>query len=321
MNIRLTGSMQLLSGMSHIGRVESNVAMLAAMAVVQDDGSVEDVPMLSGNAWRGMIRDHAASYLLDALKATVPADVFHLLFGGGRLSGESGTFDPGRIREMRRVVPMLSLLGGGLGNTLMPGKIKVGVWWPIIREAMPCLPESLREQAEAFEAASIMSEMEYSRRDDEKDANKATRTALPAQTDLLGDAEPAKKKAAKKEVAQQMRNTVWLMSAGTRLHHTVDFDDVTPVELGVWVSALHSWSRAPYVGGMANKGHGLCRVQYTWQDRDTGETGDFLTVRDDCLLSPKAAEAKDAYDQHLREQYDAFLAAEESPIKRILGAA
>jgi hypothetical protein len=48
--------------------------------------AIEEVFSYSGNAWRGQLRDLAASYMLDALGSpTLSLDAFHLLYSGGRI--------------------------------------------------------------------------------------------------------------------------------------------------------------------------------------------------------------------------------------------
>jgi hypothetical protein len=47
--------------------------------------AIEEVFSYSGNAWRGQLRDLAASYMLDALGSpTLSLDAFHLLSQGGQ---------------------------------------------------------------------------------------------------------------------------------------------------------------------------------------------------------------------------------------------
>jgi hypothetical protein len=56
-------------------------------------------------------------------------------------------------------------------------------------------------------------------------------------------------------------------------------------------------------------------------DLETGELRDFVRVESDlAVLAPPAAEAKAAYDDYLREQYDLYLASNASEMRQMLGA-
>lgn len=323
--IRIEGTLTLRSPLSHIERSDGIVAHFCRAPILQPDGEVAEVASYAGNAWRGQLRDEAAAYMLDALGAArVPLDTYHLLFSGGKLDRDGGSADIARRRRYREAIPMLALWGGGVGDSILDGKMRVGIMYPVCREAIPVLPASLRAAAEQIDHAALIHRKAYSRKDDGKDISLSTAYLTAPETALLpgeGGEPAAKGKApAKAPQATQMRYQVELLAAGARLASRIDLLDVSEVELGCLVSALHRWSRSPHIGGMAAKGHGLCDLAYTWQDLDSGEAGDLLAVSDGaCLMAPRAAEAKDAYDAHLREQYDAYLAGRAGEITALLG--
>src|SRR5690606_23450406 len=112
------------------------------------DGSPVEVFIYSGNAFRGMLRDKGAAYMLDSLgqgaTIQVPLDVFYLLFSGGALGGKSSV-DIDQARRIRQAVPLISVLGGGVGNQILPGKIHVGDAYPLCAETQHLIPEGLRD--------------------------------------------------------------------------------------------------------------------------------------------------------------------------------
>lgn len=318
MNVRLFGTFTLRSPLSHIAESISTQTFLAEDPVLQPDGSVVSVFCLSGNSWRGQLRDLCATYMLEHLGAArVPLDAFHLLFSGGRIGGEQ-VVDIEKARAYRRAVPMLALFGGGVGNQILPGKLRVTNGYPVCREALPVLPVELHADAVAVSYRSLTFEKSFSRKDDSKDERLRQHIAVPdaaaALPGLAGDASVA-------SPAEQMRMTSELVVPGTRMTTRLDLLDATDVELGCLVSGLHAFSRSPHIGGQANRGHGLVALDYRILDLDTGEVRPFVTIEDGpALLTPPAADAKDAYDQHLRASYDALLAAQGSEIRALLGA-
>ncbi len=333
MNVRLLGQYTLRAPLSHIGESISTTAYLVQEPIIQPDGTVEEVFSYSGNAVRGALRDLTASYMLEHLGAPrLPVESFHLLFTGGKIAGDQ-VVDLHRIRAMRRALPMLALFGGGAGNVILAGKLRVGNAYPLCLEALPVLPLHLHEQAGRLSYRALTFEKSFSRKDDAKDdrlngylqgVEPVPVPPLPETVDLFGEAavKPSKPKPAKAEgPSTQMRTTVELLAAGTHLYHEIDVLDCTEIELGCLVSAFHLFSRSPHLGGQANKGHGRVNVVYHLLDLDTGEAHHpFLRIDDgQALLSEPAAEAKGRYDVWLREQYDAMLAARESELRQLLG--
>lgn len=76
--------------------------------ILQPDGSLENVFVYNGNAWRGQLRDLAASDMLERLDKRLPIESFHLLFSGGKLGGEMKV-DVNLLKQARSSVPMLAL--------------------------------------------------------------------------------------------------------------------------------------------------------------------------------------------------------------------
>lgn len=324
LNVRLTGTFTTRSPLSHIGETISTTAYLVQDPILQPDGGIAEVFCYSGNAWRGQLRDLAATYLLERLGVRVPLDPFHLLFSGGRIGGDQ-TIDIAQARAYRQAIPPLAILGGGVGNQILPGKVRVSNAYPVCREAIPVLPGRYRDDALLTTYATLTFEKEFSRKDDSKDERLrpylagADGAPTVRQALLMGDA-PTEPAAPKRDgPADQMRMRVELLVPGVHLYTEIDCLDVTDVELGALVSALHLFARSPYIGGQANKGHGRVTLHYDLLDLDTGEIDEFVTVTDGpARLAPPAAEAKRAYDEFLAS-YDALLAREGPRMSALLG--
>lgn len=328
MDIRLRGTFRLMSPLSHIGESISATSYLVQEPIIQPGGGIEEVFVYSGNAWRGQLRDLAAQYMLEALGSPrLPLEAFHMLFAGGRIGGEQST-NIEQARRMRRAIPLMAVWGGGVGNQILPGKLRVRNCYPLVAEAVPVLPHEYHERAARTSYRAVTFEKSFSRMDDSKDARLADSHLLGAgneparQATLLADPSPAK---AGKEPPEQMRMTVELVAPGTELATAIDVLDCSEVELGCLVSALHTFARSPHIGGQANRGHGLVELDYELVRLDVGnETEPFVVVCADgslASLARPAEEAKAAYDSHLRDLYTAYIGENASDVRALLGAA
>ncbi|MCC6312667.1 MAG: hypothetical protein IT337_01540 [Thermomicrobiales bacterium] len=327
MDVRLQGHFTTKSPLSHISESLSTTSYLAQEPILQPDGAVCEVFCLSGNSWRGQLRDRAAAYMLARIgDPRLPLDAFHLLFSGGRIGGEQ-TVNVERARAWRRTIPLVALFGGGVGNQILPGKLRIANAYPVCREAIPAL---LHTDPDAIVASyrGMTMEKSFSRTDDGKDErlNQWLSDGAPTQAALMdGSGEPAvkpKRGKAAGEVADQMRMTAELLIAGVRLETRITALDVSEIELGALVSALHQFARSPHVGGQASRGHGLVDLDYEIVDLDTGEVRPFVAIRGGALtLADPARTALDAYDAHLKIMYDAMLSERGGEIVKMLGAA
>lgn len=341
MDVRVTGLFHLRAPLSHIGESLSTIAYLSQEPILQPDGSLAEVFAYSGNAWRGQIRDLAAAYMLDRLGAPrLPLDAFALLFFGGGIGGAQ-ELNVEKARAYRRAIPLLSLLGGGVGNQILPGKLRVSNAYPLCAEALPVLPPEHRDAAAAIPYRGLTFEKSFTRKDDAKDdrlngyallPGDPSPVALPSaeQGALLDDdattadpspTSPPSARRAKDGPADQMRFTTELVAPGTRLASQITALDVSEVELGCLVSALHRFQRAPHLGGQAARGHGLVDLSYDLVDLDTGVREPFVSISGDVIrLAPPAAQAKDAYDGFL-DAYHRLLDERGGELKALLGVA
>ena len=329
-NIRLDGKITLLSPLSHIGESSGPDSFLSQDIIIGPGGLPVEVFVYSGNAYRGQLRDLAAIYMTERLGGLVyNPDVFYLLFSGGSLGGAQSV-DIDQARMYRRNVPMLSVFGGGVGNQILTGKIKVGAMYPLVAECQRVLPEGLRDpNAPSWRQWTF--EKSFTRMDDAKNENlrkylhDPATAALPgARQELLTGETPTPapdKKKKKDDPPQQMRYTVEMLAAGSVLYQRIDLCDMSDLELGAFVSALVEFSKHSYIGGKSGTGNGLCEVEYTWRPAGVKETaGKFLSVDTDCLwLSKPAEDAKGVYDDFLVRIYEQYLEGHADELTKLLG--
>lgn len=330
-NIRLDGTFTLLAPLSHIGESIGPDSFLSQDIIIGPDGQPLECFVYSGNAFRGMLRDLGARYMLDRLGGIqIPVDAFYLLFSGGSLGGPQSV-DIDQARTYRRNIPFLSVFGGGVGNQILTGKIKVGVLYPLVQECQRILPAHLRDpEAPSWRQWSF--EKSFTRMDDAKNENLRTYLdtgmALPGQVEQTLSLEEAAakpiegKKKKDDEKPQQMRYSVEMLSAGAVLYQRIDLVDLSDLELGAFVSALCEFSKHPYIGGKSGTGHGLVEVEYQWRPAGTKDpAGCLARIDTDCLwLSTPAEAAKNTYDDFLMRIYNQYLEDNTSELKQLLGA-
>lgn len=267
--ISFEGMATAVSSIIHNGGEQNGIAsMLRREKFVQTDGSVEKIPVISGNAIRGILRDTGMYDMLqkvgygiqdDGKVTGLPLSAFYFLFSGGALSstGESG-INVEKFRKMKELIPLIGLFGGAIGNAIMPGKLKIGKLIPICKETLHLLPEKYRNENAESIWEYCQTEM-YTRKDDEK--NDRVRGMIDTSVRELLTSGKAKAEITKASTAQQMMYRVESLAAGTQFYWKVILEDATEIEFEAFVNALMVFSKAPYIGGRSAVGHGEISIK------------------------------------------------------------
>lgn len=220
---------------SHIGETASTGSYFQTIKTANGR-----IPIITANSVRGIIRDNGAKYLLDNIGAKVGKEAFNVLFSGGNLNGTMKN-DVAKAKNVRQHFPFVSLLGAGLGDMIMAGKIAVGNLYPICNETY----EMLEEDYPDISWKNMIEEIEFTRTDDGKD------DVLAEYITNLDEEKIAK-------ASTQMRFAVQYMAEGTKFAQDIYlFDNVTDLEKGALYSALVEWFKLPRLGGMSSKGFGF----------------------------------------------------------------
>lgn len=240
---------KMLAPVSHIGETASTGSYF--QTVLTADGRV---PVITGNSVRGQLRDSMAAHLLDTigdgslLGVKVSKDVFNILFSGGNINGAMKD-DVEKAKNVRAHFPLVSLMGGGLGDMIMAGKLICSFAYPVCKET-----ESITGIESDISWHSLIDEMEFTRTDDGKNDQ------LAAYMQDVGEEKTAKS-------STQMRYSVQYMAAGTEFVQDFIFlDGVTDLELGAFYAGLRQWFKVPRLGGMAAKGFGLFDAELVGQE-------------------------------------------------------
>lgn len=306
------GVMTALSSIAHSGGESIGIeTKLRRERFVQPDGSVEEVPVISGNGLRGMLRDRGMWHMCRELGYGVDEEAgkvlglslsaFYFLFSGGMLGDAgSGGIDVDYARKLRETIPLVSIFGGAVGNQILPGKLKVGKAIPICVETNHLLPEQYRNGNHSI-WDSLQLEM-YTRKDDEK--NEKLRSVITGQAlkqleaqgnlSLLQETRFDERKEKAERPPQQMMYYTETFAPGTRFHWKLVLEDVTDVEYDAFMTTLAEFSRLPYVGGKSSVGLGEVAIKFDkWLQIDSR-----VQVESEAIARP----AGNAYAEHLKQR-------------------
>jgi CRISPR/Cas system CSM-associated protein Csm3 (group 7 of RAMP superfamily) len=272
----LQGVITANSPISHNGgEVNGNTAMVRRMTVMQPDGTSVEVPYVSGNSFRGKLRNVSAANTLNMLgedgePKKVKADIFQMLFSGGTLSSKDKKDvgnNVGFFKELKTLVHV-GLFGTAYGNAIIPGQMKIGHLIPICKETEHIIPKEfhLENSPSCYEIVQL--EM-LTRKEDSKDGDK--QKFLERINNLLGEEEEVN--------TSQMIYNIETIVAGTQFYWNAVLEDVTDVEFDYFLDLLSRYKENPIVGGKSSIGYGSIDLsKLKW--RELSLKDDSLTVVD-----------------------------------------
>lgn len=262
---------KMLAPVSHIGETASTGSYF--QTVLTAEGRV---PVITGNSVRGQLRDCMAVHLLDMLRCKVGKDTFNILFSGGNINGTMKD-DVEKAKKVREHFPSISLLGGGLGDMIMSGKLLCSFAYPICFET-----ESITGEPGAVSWHNLIDEMEFTRMDDGKNDKTAS---------YMLDSEEEKTAKA----CTQMRFGVQYMAAGTEfVQDFVFLNGITDLELGAFYAGVAKWFETPKLGGMSAKGFGIFDAVL--------ENGEISVEKGKITIREDVREKIEQYEQLIRKE-------------------
>jgi len=245
-------TIKTLTPLTHGGDEKAgNATMFRRMAVLARNGRPLLIPFYAGNAIRGQVRDLLADEFLTALGltpscSTPPVELwfFHTLYAGGSLTSEgvapkkarkaAGINEQAesidRRADFRARIPMLSLLGMAMGNTIMDGKVD-------FLDAIPaCLETGLGDTS-----YNDMLSWQFLTRRDDLDAPHDENTSMIANWEVL------------------IPGVVLRSGVSTR-------PQITDLERSCLWSGLELLKKSGVLGGSVRRGWGRVEVSYTGMD-------------------------------------------------------
>jgi len=210
------------------------------------EGKRVEVPVLSGNAIRGILRRELMVDMLTRLDYKLTnAKIYHMLFSGGMLESvdekSSGVIKIGLKRKIRQTIPPISVLGSSLGNQIFEGKLKIGMALPICKELKDFLPDELEIKPETS-FYEFLAWTFTTRRDDLREERKED------------------------EQATQMMVNFEVFAPGTPFYHEFILNNTNDVEEGVVARMLNLWKQKPYIGGKSSIGLGKLKLNYDYNE-------------------------------------------------------
>lgn len=273
---------KMLSPVSHIGETASTGSYF--QTILTDGGRV---PVITGNSVRGQLRDSMAAHLLNTMSqesllgVKVSKDTFNILFSGGNINGAMKD-DVEKAKNVRAHFPLVSLMGGGLGDMIMAGKLICGFAYPVCRET-----EGITGIESGISWHNLIDEMEFTRTDDGKNDRFSS---------YMQDA--TEEKTAK--ASTQMRYSVQYMAAGTEFVQDFIFlDGVTELEMGAFYAGLVHWFKVPRLGGMSAKGFGLFDADF--------DSGGIHIKNGEITLSEETRALIDKYEDFIHAEGAEYL--------------
>lgn len=205
-----------------------------------------DIPVISGNAIRGILRRMLMADMLQQIDYKLTnMNIYHMLFTGGMLEAvdakDSGVIDLQFKRDIRRSLPPIAVLGTAIGNQMFEGKLKCMMGIPICTELKDFLPENTAVKPNNSIYEFISSDFQ-TRRDDIREAKKED------------------------EAAHQMLVNFEVLVPGTVFYHSFVLMDASVVEKACLARALNLWRSNPFVGGKSGTGYGKLKIEYELSD-------------------------------------------------------
>lgn len=247
--IRWEGTGIALSSVTHGEQALGTGTYMRREKFLLPNGMVEEIPLVSGNALRGSMRDLAAKTYWQYLgKPHLNLSVSHALFSGGTISKATNAEPVSgiKLREIRESCPPISIFGAAGGGRIMDGILSVGKLLPIVEETKHLIPEKYHTEH------------------------------LPSYWDILQLEEYSRFSPSGEDSSLHMRYGVESFIAGTQFYSWIALDFPSLQDVSFFTDIVGSMESGELpVGGQKNKGFGKVKFTYDkptyaieekWQD-------------------------------------------------------
>jgi len=233
-----SGTITALTSIAHGGESLGTVRYLRRERFLLPDGTVEEVPVISGNMIRGTLRRMAADLWWAELgKPRLRLPVMHAIWAGGAMA--KSTTDPvtaKRLQEVRAACPVIGLFGAAGGGRVIDGTVQIGKAPPICEETA-----HVRPGQHTGPSVWDITQIEYfSKVPDNRGED----------TRGQGDYSP-------------MRFGVETFLAGTQFTWQASSRWATPAEVSLLADTLQHFTTQGLLGGMTGTGMGSVHIDLT----------------------------------------------------------
>jgi len=302
------------------GRDDRKVNSIIVQKFILADGTEIFVPKVNANAVRGILRDCMASaYCANRAMDFSHIETFNLFFSGGmRLGAENEkkvknifsdlgikigeNFELAVIENLALKEPLVSLLGGAVGKTMIESRINFSNLISITQETRPFIDTAVLrhyftgtiediENAEDLPlpgCGDVIDKMFITRRDDALNPknieyfNDQGIAELRQYIIEIADSRELKKKKkagngeiSDEEAAKPVTKSVKdihqfeAIAAGTCMESIITLTGITDEQLGIFLAGLRVFANTPYLGGWKSRGCG--RVEFSYLVFQDGE--------------------------------------------------
>lgn len=260
------GTLTAMSEIHHGGDEQTgNVRLLRSVKLWSPaDGRMVRLPVISGNAIRGVLRRKLIADLLERIGYNpASSKLHHALYTGGVLESKddvSGALDLPARRALAAMLPPVALLGTAVLNDMVPGQLTVDFARPFCRETATYLAKAGYDDPRLMTNARAFRDFTFTtRRDDLRDG----------------------------EESHQMIVTFEYFAMGTAFAHAFHLKHPTPPGkppiLEATVSTMIAlWQADPVIGGKAAGGFGQLDLDYG-DLPDTAPYDDFIDANRDAI--------------------------------------
>ncbi len=221
-----------------------NFALFRREKVITPDGVALQVPMVSGNSFRGVLRrigEELTAEALDYESADLPVPAAHLLTNGGRLAKAKNPFTYEDERRIKDLLPLIAVFGGSASNRIMSGLLRVGKAVPEVAEFAHILPRPT--QSEPLPAVRALGGEWFGHLSDHR-----INLGQPPRVDRDDKTSPL------------TRFGIETLPAGTRLQTWVTLTNATSYQAAFMRDVLHAFASYGHLGGRRAAGHGRVTV-------------------------------------------------------------
>jgi hypothetical protein len=277
----------VLDRLTHFQGTAGNYAEPMTEAVMTPEGR-RDVPLLSGNALKHLVREQAADVMCEAMGVpdnSLDPFLVAYLHNGGVMDRGGGRVNVRRRMELRRVAPLLAMLGGNFRDDMVPATIKVDAGMLICRENADRLRRKFPDVAD-WEGTDLAPQQEM-----RADFNYYSKVGpFPGEQRISLEALEALEDKPKKKLFSPAPIGGGYIAAGSVFVHAYRLDQPDPVHLGGLLYCLRRWAeRVGTIGAMSARGHGRLDMRTTLPD---GVDGDACVLQFLDHLAGHAAEAR-----------------------------
>lgn len=237
------GTATALSSISHAGDTRGTLTLLRRERIICPDGTICEIPIISGNCLRGALRRRAEEQLRDVLDYTgqLSLAAAHTLRAGGSLTKTSSgePLSGSRLATLRALIPPIGLFGAATTGRIIDGCLQVG-------KLVPHLTETVHiTGAPATRSAFDTVQIEYYTQ-----ADPALDHAAPSLVDDTSGTQP-------------MRYGIETFPAGTRFDLRLQLHRPSLLEAAFFTDLITSYATNATIGGRLGIGHGRLHLDIT----------------------------------------------------------